>query len=100
MENGIRALPTDSIHSVVSAEVASEMASRVRHIFHTDYGIGITGNAGPATDDTDNAVGVVFIALSGPDGTRVSEFNFGQPREKVIDRSASQALDMLRKEIL
>jgi nicotinamide-nucleotide amidase len=87
-------------HSVVSGEVASEMALAAQRIMKTDYAIGVTGNAGPTTDDTDKSVGVVFIALASPEGVVVEEFNFGQPREKVIDRAVNKSLEMLRKEIL
>ena len=87
-------------HTVVSAEVAREMALRCKALFHTDYAIATTGNAGPTTDETDRSVGVVFIAISGPDGIRVEEFFFGKPREKVIERASVKALEMLRKEIM
>lgn len=87
-------------HSVVSAEVATEMAANVRQILKTDYGIGVTGNAGPTSDDTDEAIGVVFIALATPDEVIVQKFDFGQPREKVIDRAVNKSLEMLQKEIL
>jgi nicotinamide-nucleotide amidase len=30
----------------------------------------------------------------------VQEFNFGQPREKVINRTVSKSLEILQKEIL
>jgi nicotinamide-nucleotide amidase len=76
------------------------MALAARRIMKTDYGIGITGNAGPTTDDTPEPVGVVFIAVATPDGVVEEKFNFGQPREKVIDRSVNKSLEMLRKEIL
>ena len=87
-------------YSVVSAEVANEMALAAQKILKTDYAIGVTGNAGPTTDDTDKPVGVVFIALASPGNISVEEFNFGQPREKVIDRTVNKSLEMLRKEIL
>lgn len=86
--------------SVISAEVAKEMALGVKKIMKTDYAIGITGNAGPTKDDTDKEVGTVFIALSTPAEIIVEEFNFGQPREKVIDRASNMAFEMLQKEIL
>ena len=86
--------------SVVSAEVALEMANRARIVMNTDYAIATTGNAGPGTDRTQVGVGVVFIALATPEGTIVEEFNFGQPREKVIDRAANKSLELLQKEIL
>lgn len=87
-------------HSVVSAEVAIEMAQNVRRLLKTDYAISVTGNAGPTSDDTDEEVGVVFIAVSSPDATIAERFNFGQPREKVIDRAVNKSLEMLQKEIL
>jgi nicotinamide-nucleotide amidase len=42
----------------------------------------------------------VCIALATPNSVLVEEFNFGQPREKVIDRAAIKSLEMLQKEIL
>ncbi len=87
-------------HSVVSAEVAGAMAQSVRRICGSDYGIGITGNAGPSTDDTHEAVGRVYIAIASAQGLMAEGFNFGQPREKVIVRAANKSLEMLRGEIL
>lgn len=87
-------------HSVVSAEVAREMAMRCKEMFGTDYAIATTGNAGPTTDDTDKSVGVVFITIATPDGVLTEEFNFGKPRTKVIERASVKALELLRKEIL
>ncbi|SCX79095.1 CinA family nicotinamide mononucleotide deamidase-related protein [Flavobacterium caeni] len=87
-------------HSVVSAQVAIEMAQNVKKILNTDYGIGVTGNAGPTTDDTPEEIGVVYIALATPHETVVERFNFGQPREKVIDRAVSKSFEMLQKEVL
>lgn len=86
--------------SVVSKEVATEMAVKIREKFHTYYGIATTGNAGPTTDDTDTTVGTVFISIASPNGILCEEFNFGQPREKVIERASQKALEMLKKEIL
>ncbi len=87
-------------YSVVSEAVATEMATQIRKIMHTDYGIGITGNAGPTTDDTDEEVGVVFITLATPEGIISEKFNFGQPREKVIDRAVNKSMEMLQAAIL
>ncbi len=87
-------------YSVVSAQVAKEMATRCKDLLHTDFAIATTGNAGPTTDKTDKTVGVVFVAIATPNEVLVEEFYFGQPREKVIERSSVKALEMLRKEIL
>lgn len=86
--------------SVVSAEVASVMALNVKALLKTDYALATTGNAGPSKGDSDAEIGTVFIALATPDGVIVEEFNFGQPREKVIDRASVKSLEILQKEIL
>jgi nicotinamide-nucleotide amidase len=87
-------------NDVVSAAVAVAMASNVKRLLQTDYAIATTGNAGPTSEPGSAAVGVVFIAVATPDEVLVSEFNFGQPREKVIDRTANKALELLQQEIL
>ncbi|MDQ1167110.1 CinA family nicotinamide mononucleotide deamidase-related protein [Flavobacterium sp. SORGH_AS_0622] len=87
-------------HSVVSAEVASAMALSVKNLLKTDYGIATTGNAGPSKGDSDAEIGTVFIALATPNEVIVEEFNFGQPREKVVDRATVKSLEILQKEIL
>ncbi|QOD61734.1 competence/damage-inducible protein A [Polaribacter haliotis] len=90
---------TIKTHTVVSKEVALEMAKGAKEKLKTDYVIAVTGNAGPTTDDTDKSVGIVYIALISDDKEIVEEFNFGQPREKVINRTVSKALEMLQKEL-
>ncbi len=87
-------------YSVVSAPVAEAMALGVQKKFNTDFAIATTGNAGPTTDQTDKSVGDVFIAIATPTGVKSHFFNFGQPREKVIYRSSSKALELLQKEIV
>ena len=85
---------------VVSSEVAEAMALQIRKLSKTDYAIATTGNAGPTQEVGKAGVGIVYIAVASPNGVDVQEFNFGQPREKVIERAANKALEMLQKEIL
>lgn len=87
-------------HGVVSAEVAYEMAKSVKKVMNSDYAIATTGNAGPTRGDENAELGTVFIGIATPDEVFVEEFNFGQPREKVIDRGVSKALELIYKEIL
>lgn len=86
--------------SVVSSQVANEMAIGVQKLMKSDYAIATTGNAGPSKGDADATIGTVFIALATPNDVFVEEFNFGQPREKVIDRAVNKAFEILQKEIL
>jgi len=87
-------------HSVVSFEVAKEMALAVKKLMNTDYAIATTGNAGPSKGDGNSEIGTVFIAIATPNDLIVEEFNFGQPRVKAIDRAVNKAFEMLQKEIL
>jgi nicotinamide-nucleotide amidase len=87
-------------NSVVSEAVAKEMAIGVQRLLKVDYAIATTGNAGPDKDNTAADLGVVYIALATPTEVIIETYNFGQPREKVIDRTAVKGLEMLQKEIL
>jgi nicotinamide-nucleotide amidase len=87
-------------NSVVSAQVAEAMAAAAKKIFGTDYAISTTGNAGPLKGDSDADAGTVFIGFATPEGVYSEEFNFGQPREKVIERAVNKGLEKIYKEIL
>ena len=87
-------------HSVVSSEVAKAMAISVKKLMKSDYAIATTGNAGPSKGDANAPVGTVFIAIATPNDVFVTEFDFGQPREKVINRAVNKAFELLQKEIL
>ena len=87
-------------HSVVSKEVALEMARGAKEQLQTNYALAVTGNAGPTTDKNDKSLGTIFIALVSDSKEVVEEFNFGQPRQKVINRTVSKSLEILQREIL
>ncbi|MGC6284983.1 MAG: competence/damage-inducible protein A [Polaribacter sp.] len=91
----------DSIqkNTTVSAEVAEQMAKGALEKFTTDYSIAVTGNAGPTTDNNDKTVGLVYIALATKEVVKSFEFNFGQPREKVINKTVNKSLELLLKEL-
>ena len=91
---------TISNHGVVSEEVAIEMAQNAKIRFQTDFSIATTGVAGPNKGDDDAEIGTVCIAIATPQSVVSETFNFGTPREKVIQRAATKALEMLYKEIL
>ncbi len=86
--------------SVVSKQVAEEMATGARRLLKTDFAVATTGNAGPSKGDADVTVGTVCVAVATPKGVFSEEFNFGQPRQKVIDRAVNKGLELLLKEIL
>ena len=86
--------------TVVSKEVAEEMAVGAQKVMQTDFAIATTGNAGPAKGEADVTLGTVCVAIATPKGVFSEQFNFGQPRQKVIDRAVNKGLEMLLKEIL
>ena len=87
-------------HGVVSEVVAREMAVGIKKLMNSDYAIATTGNAGPSVGDLNADLGAVFIAIATPERVFVEAFNFGQPREKVISKTANKALELIRFEIL
>lgn len=88
------------IYSVVSAKVAELMAMQAKKLFGSDYAVATTGNAGPLKGDSPVEVGTVYIGFATPKGVYSEKFEFGQPREKVIDRAANKALEKIYQEIL
>jgi len=87
-------------HSVVSKQVAEAMALSAQKLFKSTYAIATTGNAGPTKGDSNAEVGTVFIAIATPKGVISEEFNFGNHREKVINKGVNKAFEILCKEIL
>lgn len=83
----------------VSAAVAGRMAGAVRDRFGSDFGLGITGIAGPDGGTPEKPVGLVFIALAGETFVRVRRYTFGGDRDRVREWSVRMALDMLRRHL-
>ncbi|MEZ4970131.1 MAG: competence/damage-inducible protein A [Flavobacteriaceae bacterium] len=86
--------------SVVSAEVAVEMATNLRKLLKTDFAIATTGNAGPTKGDSDAEVGTVFIAVVSPKAVVVEKYHMGGQRERIVQKTVNKAFEMLQKEIL
>ena len=87
-------------NSVVSEQVALEMALGAKRLFKSDLAIATTGNAGPSKGDSDVEVGTVCLALVSKFGEKTFTFYFGQPREKVIDSAVNKAFEIIREEII
>ncbi|MGJ8666638.1 MAG: competence/damage-inducible protein A [Patiriisocius sp.] len=86
-------------YSVVSIEVAEEMAKKSNQLFRTEYAISTTGIAGPTKGEAVDEVGTVCIAVAGPERVISEKFNFGNTRERVIGKAVNKAFEMLLKEI-
>jgi nicotinamide-nucleotide amidase len=87
-------------HGAVSEPSAREMAEGARERSAADYGLAVTGIAGPGGGTSEKPVGTVFIALATPEKTMVRHHVFQYDRETFKLVVSQQALDLLRREIL
>ncbi len=97
---GVKA-ETLAAHTVYSAPVAAQMAVGAAKLAGADYGVGVTGIAGPTGGLPGIPVGTVFIAVHGPQGTFVRRALWtNRSREDVRARAATAALELLRRAVL
>ena len=87
-------------HGAVSEVTAILMAKKVRRIFKTNMGIGITGIAGPDGGTKQKPVGLVFIAASTLKKTISRKYIFKGTRTQIKSQAAHAALNLLRAKIL
>ena len=95
-------VPPDLIQSLgaVSEPVAKSMAEGVRELANADYGLSITGIAGPDGGTEEKPVGLVFIGLSDEKATLVKEYRFIGSRARIRFSSTQAALNLLRLKLL
>ncbi|MCX6900529.1 MAG: competence/damage-inducible protein A [Verrucomicrobia bacterium] len=93
---GVKA-KTLKAHGAVSRQVARELAEGIRQRAGTDFGVGITGIAGPTGGTAKKPVGLVFMALAGRRATEVRRAVWRYDRETFKFVVTQTALDMLRR---
>lgn len=84
----------------VSQQVARDMARGVRHKAKTDFGLAVTGIAGPDGGTDDKPVGLVYIALADDAHTEHKKLTLPGDRELIRWRASQAALDMLRRRLI
>ena len=91
-------VPGDLIdeHGAVSEPVAIAMAKGVRRVIGSDFGLGITGIAGPTGGSAEKPVGTVHFAIAGPDFVRHHRRVFVWDRIRIQRISAYFVLNWLR----
>jgi nicotinamide-nucleotide amidase len=90
-------------YGAVSEAIAKEMALGVKHRLKSDWGVSITGIAGPGGGSPEKPVGLVYIGIADPqDQVESFECRFGEERGRELTRylSACTALDQLRRKMI
>jgi nicotinamide-nucleotide amidase len=89
-----------SQHGAVSAECAVAMACGVAEQLSSDYGLAITGYAGPTGGHEGAPAGTIYIGLHSPLGDWSKKLSYsGQQRGAVKQRAVTAAIDWLRREV-
>jgi PncC family amidohydrolase len=86
-------------HGAVSEETARAMAEGVRGRAGATFGVATTGVAGPGGGTPEKPVGLVHVAVAGPDGVAHFEKRFPGDRALVRTFAVTAALDLLRREL-
>jgi nicotinamide-nucleotide amidase len=81
-------------HGPVHSEIAEQMAAGVRDRMQADYGIGVTGVAGPSGQH-DSPVGEVFVAISCDASLASSRHQFDGSRNEIRTAAVAAALSEL-----
>lgn len=84
----------------VSEQTVREMADGIRKNSLTDYGIAVTGIAGPDGGTSEKPVGTVYVALSCKDGIEAKRLDLWGSRARIRNVTCLHAFDMLRRQIL
>ena len=81
----------------VCRDVAEAMAKGARERFRADIAVGLTGIAGPGSDNTEKELGLVYCALAAGDQVFCRELHLGLDRSRVRTSAANHAFDMVRR---
>jgi nicotinamide-nucleotide amidase len=87
-------------HGAVSAQVAEAMAEGVKRRAGTDFGLSVTGVAGPGGGTVEKPVGLVYIALADDAHTEHRRLMLPGDRHLIRWRSSQAVLDLLRRRLI
>lgn len=84
----------------VCKETAQAMAEAIRKIAKSDFGIGVTGIAGPTGAAVHRPIGTVFIAIDSKNNKISKRFCFSGGRDAVRRKAALKSLGLLKSCLL
>ena len=101
VKNRVLGVPQEvlSSYGAVSEPTARAMAEGVRSLIGSDVSVSVTGIAGPASDDTNKPVGLVYIGVADASGVLVKEYHFSGNREEIRHQTINAALEQLKSYI-
>ena len=86
-------------HGAVSAECAAAMATAAAETFGADYGLSVTGFAGPGGGTEADPVGTVYLGYASPSGVWSMRVSIPGDRLQVKARAVNTALDWMRRKL-
>ncbi len=84
-------------HGAVSREVVEQMAQGVRKLLKTDIAVATSGVAGPGGGTPGKPVGTVWIAAANGEKTISRRFQFGNFRERNIEKATFAAIFLIKE---
>lgn len=95
---GVKAETLDK-YTAVSSQTAKEMAEGIRNGMKSDFGLSVTGIAGPGGATGDNPLGTVYFGLASKQGTKIFHKVFPGSRAAVRAQAALFILEQLKAEL-
>ena len=102
-ESKIRDLDVDKViigeYGAVSEACAQAMALGIRKRFNSQYGLSITGIAGPTGGTSEKPVGKVYVGISKSGESLVQSYQFSGNRNTIRKKATQEAAALLLKMI-
>lgn len=86
-------------HGAVSAETAVAMATAAAEKFSANYGLSVTGFAGPGGGNAENPIGTIYIGYHSPSGVWAQKVMYPGQREAVKIKAVNAAFDWMRRKL-
>ena len=87
-------------HGAVSRETALEMSAGIKERSGANFGLSVTGVAGPAGGSTAKPVGTVWVSIAQSERHEAKLFKFAGDRERIVLGTSQVALNWLRTSLL